>query len=45
MPGQVLAYMFGRRKDTVFVQLKALLEPFGITRYGIVKLLPWLPDP
>src|SRR5262244_1730822 len=23
----VVAYVFGRRKDTVFVQLKALLEP------------------
>ena len=31
--GQVLAYVFGRRKDEVFLQLKALLEPFGITRY------------
>jgi insertion element IS1 protein InsB len=31
--GKVLAYVFGRRKDTVFVALKALLEPFGITRY------------
>ena len=31
--GTVLAYLFGRRKDEVFVQLKALLEPFGITRY------------
>ena len=31
--GKVLAYVFGRRKDTVFVRLKALLEPFGITRY------------
>jgi len=31
--GKVLAYAFGRRKDEVFVQLKALLEPFGITRY------------
>jgi insertion element IS1 protein InsB len=27
--GQVLAYVFGSRKDEVFVQLKALLEPFG----------------
>ena len=25
--------MFGRRQDTVFLALKALLEPFGITRY------------
>jgi insertion element IS1 protein InsB len=25
--------VFGRRKDTVFLKLKALLEPFGITRY------------
>ncbi len=31
--GAVLAYVFGRRKDAVFLQLKALLEPFGITRY------------
>ena len=31
--GQVLAYVFGRRQDTVFLELKALLEPFGITRY------------
>src|SRR5215510_7019244 len=31
--GRVLAYVFGRRKDTVFLKLKALLEPFGITRY------------
>jgi insertion element IS1 protein InsB len=31
--GKVLAYVFGRRKDTVLLQLKTLLEPFGITRY------------
>ena len=31
--GQVLAYVFGRRQDRVFLELKALLEPFGITRY------------
>jgi insertion element IS1 protein InsB len=31
--GQVLAYVFGSRKDEVFVQLKALLKPFGITRF------------
>jgi len=31
--GKVLAYVFGRRKDEVFLQLKRLLEPFGITRY------------
>ena len=29
----VLAYVFGRRKDQVFLKLKGLLEPFGITRY------------
>jgi insertion element IS1 protein InsB len=28
-----LADVFGRRKDEVFLRLKALLEPFGITRY------------
>ena len=31
--GKVLAYVFGRRKDAVFLELKKLLEPFGITRY------------
>ena len=31
--GKVLAYVFGRRKDDVFLQLKALLEPFGLTRF------------
>ncbi len=31
--GQVLAYVFGRRQDTVFLALQALLKPFGITRY------------
>jgi insertion element IS1 protein InsB len=31
--GKVLAYVFGRRQDQVFLQLKALLEPFGIKRY------------
>src|SRR4029453_13094114 len=30
--GKVLAYVLGRRQDEVFLQLKALLEPFGITR-------------
>lgn len=27
------AYVFGRRCDEVFLQLKALLEPFGIKKY------------
>ena len=31
--GATLAYVFGRRQDAVFLELKALLEPFGITRY------------
>jgi insertion element IS1 protein InsB len=31
--GHVLAYVLGRRKDEVFLKLKALLELFGITRY------------
>jgi insertion element IS1 protein InsB len=29
--GKVLAYVFGRRQDEVFLKLQALLEPFGIT--------------
>ena len=28
--GKVLAYVFGRRKDEVFLQLKQREEPFGI---------------
>ena len=31
--GKVLAYVFGRRKDEVFLQLQALLAPFGIRRF------------
>ncbi|HJW28979.1 MAG TPA: IS1 family transposase [Saprospiraceae bacterium] len=31
--GKVLAYVMGDHKDCVFVKLKTLLEPFGITRY------------
>ena len=31
--GLVLAYVFGRRKDEVFLQLKGLLEPLKITRF------------
>jgi insertion element IS1 protein InsB len=31
--GKVLAYVFGRRQDDVFLRLKALLEPLGITRF------------
>jgi insertion element IS1 protein InsB len=31
--GAVLAYVFGRRTDEVFLRLKALLKPFGLTRF------------
>ena len=31
--GQVLAYVFGERKDKVFLQLKSLLMPFGIKHF------------
>lgn len=31
--GTVRAYVFGRRQGAVCLQLKALLEPLGITRY------------
>jgi insertion element IS1 protein InsB len=34
--GKVLAYVFGRRQDTVFVQLKTLLAPFGITKFALI---------
>jgi len=29
----ILAYVFGRRKDSVFKELKTLLDPFGIKQY------------
>jgi insertion element IS1 protein InsB len=29
----VLAYVFGRRKDNVFLRLQQLREPFGITKF------------
>jgi insertion element IS1 protein InsB len=32
--GAVLASVFGRRKDAVCGQRKALLEPFGLTRFS-----------
>jgi insertion element IS1 protein InsB len=31
--GIVLAYVLGRRQDEVFLRLKALLEPFGLTHF------------
>jgi insertion element IS1 protein InsB len=31
--GKVLAYVFGNRKDVVFLELKKLLEPFGINKF------------
>src|SRR5262249_41407160 len=31
--GKVLGYVFGRRKDEVFLRLQALLEPFGIRQF------------
>ena len=31
--GQVLAYVFGQRKDEVFLELKELLQPFGMSRF------------
>jgi insertion element IS1 protein InsB len=32
--GKVLAEVFGRRQDAVFLRLQALVEPFGITRFS-----------
>ena len=31
--GAVLAYVFGRRQDEVFLRRKALLEPLGLRRF------------
>jgi insertion element IS1 protein InsB len=38
--GAVLAYVCGRRQDTVFLQLQALLEPFDITRFSTADGVP-----
>ena len=35
--GRVLAYVIGTRKDTTFLDLRALLVPFGITHYHTDK--------
>jgi insertion element IS1 protein InsB len=32
--GQVLASVFGRRQDAVFLKLHQLLEPFGMTKFS-----------
>jgi len=31
--GEVLAYVLSDHKDTAFLELKALVEPFGITQF------------
>jgi len=31
--GTVLGYVFGQRKDEVFLRLQELLKPFGITKF------------
>jgi insertion element IS1 protein InsB len=35
--GQVLAYVFGRRQDDVFLKLQQLLAPFGITKLSSIR--------
>ena len=46
--GKALAYVFGRRKDDVFLKLKTLLEPFGITKYytdgWVLTNVIWIPS-
>lgn len=45
--GKVLAYVFGRRKDEVFLELKKLLKPFGIKHYctdGLGAYRRYLPE-
>jgi len=34
----ILAYVFGKRTDDVFKQLKALLAPLGISHYYLCPL-------
>ena len=31
--GEVLAYVLGSRTDEMFLKLKKLLEPFGVTKF------------
>ncbi|WP_081942788.1 IS1 family transposase [Myxosarcina sp. GI1] len=34
----ILAYVLGRREDRMFLKLKKLLKPFGITKFYTDKL-------
>jgi insertion element IS1 protein InsB len=36
--GTILAYVLGQRQDVMFLKLKRLLKPFGITKYYTDKL-------
>ena len=36
--GEVLAYVLSDHKDHAFLQLKALLEPFGIMQFYTVRV-------
>ena len=36
--GKILAFVLGRREDRVFLKLKKLLKPFGITTFYTDKL-------
>ena len=36
--GVILAFVLGRREDRVFLKLKRLLKPFGITKFYTDKL-------
>ena len=40
--GKVLAYVFGRRQDDVFLKLQELLAPFGIMKEDVSQVL--IPD-
>lgn len=36
--GTILAFVLGRRQDRMFLKLKRLLKPFGITKFYTDKL-------
>jgi insertion element IS1 protein InsB len=36
--GTILAYVLGRRQDRMFLKLKRMLKPFGITKFYTDKL-------
>lgn len=41
--GTILAFVLGRRQDRMFLKLKKLLKPFGVTKFYTDKLKTYSP--